>query len=233
VGRHFFESWTLFGAWRPFLIDIGRLTAGKMAVLGKMERPALEDPDIHLMLSFKNGDKSAFEALLRKHYRNVLNFSYRFLGRRDLAEDLTHEVFLRVYQNPAGYEPRSRFRTWLYTIAKNLCLNELRRKSHRMQSLDEPGLQESGQMSNAIPDPSLPPEESLVRKERIAAVRAAIDELPENQRLAVILRRYDDFSYEQIAATLNTSEKAVKSLLNRAKEHLQKKLAPWVEKKPL
>lgn len=201
-----------------------------MAVLGKLERPALEDPDVALMLAFKNGDKSAFEALLRKHYRNVLNFSYRFLGRRDLAEDLTHEVFLRVYRNPAGYEPRSRFRTWLYTIAKNLCLNELRRKSHRMQSLDAPGLPEGGQAPQDIPDPTPPPDASLVRQERIAAVRAAIDDLPENQRLAVILRRYDDFSYEQIAATLNTSEKAVKSLLSRAKEHLKKKLAPWVEK---
>lgn len=194
---------------------------------------ASHDSDAQLMLAFQKGDLSAFEALLRRNYRNVLNFTYRFMGRRDIAEDLTHEVFLRVYQNTAGYEPRSRFRTWLYTIAKNLCLNELRRKSHRMQSLDEPGLQEGEQLPKAIPDPSLPPEDHLIRKERIAAVRAAIDELPENQRLAVILRRYDDFSYEQIAATMNTSEKAVKSLLNRAKEHLQKKLAPWVEKKTM
>lgn len=182
------------------------------------------------MLAFQKGELSAFEALLRRNYRNVLNFTYRFMGRRDIAEDLTHEVFLRVYQNSAGYEPRSRFRTWLYTIAKNLCLNELRRKSHRMQSLDEPGLQEGEQLPKAIPDQPLPPEDRLIRKERIAAVRAAIDELPENQRIAVILRRYDDFSYEQIAATLDTSEKAVKSLLSRAKENLKKKLAPWVEK---
>jgi RNA polymerase sigma-70 factor (ECF subfamily) len=188
------------------------------------------DSDAQLMLAFQKGELSAFEALLRRNYRNVLNFTYRFMGRRDIAEDLTHEVFLRVYQNSAGYEPRSRFRTWLYTIAKNLCLNELRRKSHRMQSLDEPGLQEGEQLPKAIPDQSLPPEDHLIRKERIAAVRAAIDELPENQRIAVILLRYDDFSYEQIAATLDTSEKAVKSLLSRAKENLKKKLAPWVEK---
>ncbi len=188
------------------------------------------DSDAQLMLAFQQGDSSAFESLLRRNYRNVLNFIYRFMGRRDIAEDLTHEVFLRVYQSASDYEPRCRFRTWLYTIAKNLCLNELRRKSHRMQSLDDPGLQQVDPMPKALPDASLPPDESLVRNERAAAVRAAIDELPENQRLAVILRRYDDFSYEQIAATLNTSEKAVKSLLSRAKEHLKKKLAPWVEK---
>jgi RNA polymerase sigma-70 factor (ECF subfamily) len=192
---------------------------------------ASHDPDAQLMLAFQKGDASAFESLLRRNYRNVLNFIYRFMGRREIAEDLTHEVFLRVYQNTAGYEPRSRFRTWLYTIAKNLCLNEMRRKSHRLQSLDEPEFQEAQQPTKAIADPALPVEDRLIRRERIAAVRAAIDELPENQRLAVILRRYDDFSYEQIAATLNTSEKSVKSLLSRAKVHLKKKLAHWVEKK--
>jgi RNA polymerase sigma-70 factor (ECF subfamily) len=192
---------------------------------------ASHDPDAQLMLAFQKGDVSAFETLLRRNYRNVLNFIYRFIGRRDIAEDLTHEVFLRVYQNTARYEPRSRFRTWLYTIAKNLCLNELRRKSHRMLSLDEAGPRDGEPVSTALLHASPPAaDDSMIRRERIAAVRAAIDGLPENQRLAVILRRYDDFSYEQIAATLNTSEKAVKSLLNRAKEHLRKKLAPWVEK---
>jgi len=188
-----------------------------------------DDPDAQLMLAFQKGDASAFDSLLRRNYRSLLNFIYRIMGRRDIAEDLTHEVFIRVYRRRADYEPRSRFRTWLYTIAKNLCLNELRRECHRMQSLEESALQAT---AKAIPDSALAPEDRLIRTERMAAVRAAIDELPANQRLAVILRRYDDFSYEQIAATLNLSEKAVKSLLSRAKEHLKKKLAAWVEKRP-
>jgi RNA polymerase sigma-70 factor (ECF subfamily) len=195
-------------------------------------RPAAsEDPDIELMLAFQKGERSAFEALLRKHYRNVLNFCYRFLGRRDSAEDITHEVFLKAYQSAAGYQPRARFRTWLYTIAKNLCLNELRSKVYQMNSWDEAGDREAEE-PNGLPEDLQPPEDRVLRKERRAAIRAAIDELPENQRLAVILRRYDDFSYEEIAAALGISEKAVKSLLNRAKEHLRKKLAPWVEKSP-
>lgn len=193
---------------------------------------APEDPDIQLMLAFQKGEKSAFEALLRKHYRNVLNFCYRFLGRRDSAEDITHEVFLKAYQSAAGYQPRARFRTWLYTIARNLCFNELRRKARQMSAFGEAGNRDTEHPANPMPEDALTPEDRVLRKERMAAIRAAIAELPENQRMAVILRRYDDFSYEEIAAALDTSEKAVKSLLSRAKEHLRKKLAPWVDKSP-
>jgi RNA polymerase sigma-70 factor (ECF subfamily) len=194
------------------------------------QRDAEADPDVRLMLAFKRGDQAAFEELLRRHFRGVLNFVYHFVGRRDIAEELTHEVFIKVYRSAGGYEPRARFRTWLFTIAKNLSLNELRRRSHDELSLTdmEPGGDDRGRRNP--PDPSPPAEEGLIRRERIAAVRAAIDELPENQRLAVILRRYEEFSYEEIAAALATTEKAVKSLLSRAKEHLRQKLAPWVEK---
>ncbi len=188
------------------------------------------DPDVQLMLAFKHGDSAAFEELLRRHFRGVLNFVYRFIGPRDIAEELTHEVFIKVYRNAAGYEPRAHFRTWLFTIAKRLCLNELRRKSHDELSLEAMESSSADRGRTALPDPSPPAEEDLIRRERTAAVRAAIDELSENQRLALILRRYEGFSHEEIAAALGISEKAVKSLLSRAREHLRQKLAPWVEK---
>jgi RNA polymerase sigma-70 factor (ECF subfamily) len=193
-------------------------------------RDASADPDVRLMLAFKRGEQAAFEELLHLHFRGVLNFVYRFVGRREIAEELTHEVFIKVYRGAGSYEPRARFRTWLYTIAKHLCLNELRRRSHDELSLEAMESTPAERGRAALPDPIPPAEEGLIRRERIAAVRAAIDELPENQRLAVILRRYEELSYEEIAAALETSEKAVKSLLSRAKEHLRQKLAPWMEK---
>jgi len=188
------------------------------------------DPDVRLMLAFKHGDPAAFEELLRRHFRGVLNFVYRFIGRRDIAEELTHEVFIKVYRSTAGYEPRAHFRTWLFTIAKRVCLNELRRRSHDELSLEAMESSSADRGRAALPDPSPPAEEDLIRRERTAAVRAAIEELPETQRLAVILRRYEGFSYEEIAAALEISEKAVKSLLSRARERLRQTLAPWVEK---
>jgi len=192
--------------------------------------PPPDDPDVRLMLDFQKGDTRAFEALLRRHHRGVLNFTYRLVGRGDIAEELTHEAFIRVYQGAASYTPRSRFRTWLYTIAKNLSLNELRRRQHQAGSLDELLMPEGGGPVKTLPDAQvLPPDAQMIRRERIAAIRAAIDTLPENQRLAVVLRRYEQFSYEEIAATLNVTEKAVKSLLSRAKVHLRLRLASWAD----
>ncbi len=207
-----------------------RLGSTPMTMQTPLRRNAAFDPDVRLMLAFKRGEKAAFEELLRRHFRRVLNFVYRFVGRRDIAEELTHEIFLKVYRSAAGYEPRAAFRTWLLTIAKHLALNELRRRAHDGSSLEAMESTLAGRAPAAPSDPSPPAEEQLIRRERIAAVRAAIDALPENQRLAVILRRYEELSYGEIAAILGTSEKAVKSLLHRAKEHLRRELTPWVEK---
>lgn len=178
------------------------------------------------MLAFKKGDKAAFETLMQTYYPRILNFVYRFCGSRTVAEDLTQEVFMRIYKSAAVYKPRSRLQTWIYTIAKNVSLNELRRRKDFVISLDEQLNSDDSRPNRALqaPHTSLPDSE-LIQKERIFAIRAAIKKLPPNQRMAVILRRYDDFSYAQIAGTLNVSQKAVKSLLNRAKENLKIQLA--------
>jgi RNA polymerase sigma-70 factor (ECF subfamily) len=189
--------------------------------------PYLSDPDVRLMLEFQGGDKASFEALMRKYYPRLLNFIYRFMGSAEIAEDLTQEVFLKVYRAAAGYRPESKFQTWVYTIAKNISLNELRHHKKTPFSLDEPFLSEDGPVARQLEDTATPrADEQMLHDETAAAVRAAIDSLPENQRAAVILRRYEQFSYEEIAQTMRMSVKAVKSLLSRAKENLKNKLTP-------
>ena len=189
--------------------------------------PYLSDPDVRLMLEFQGGDKPAFEALMHKYYPRLLNFIHRFIGQREIAEDLTQEVFMKVYQAVSAYRPESKFQTWIYTIAKNISLNELRRNKKLTVSLDEPLSSQDGGFKRDVEDPSgVRPDEELLRQETVRAVRQAIHALPENQRMAVILRRYEQFSYEEIAQTMRMSVKAVKSLLSRAKENLKNKLTP-------
>ena len=189
----------------------------------------LTDPDVECMLKVKKGDRVAFEILMRKYYPRILNFVSRFLGNRQLSEDLTQDVFLKVYKNARHYRPRSKFQTWLFTIAKNSCLNELRRNRGQMVSLDEPITFDERVKKTEISDPHADPAGDFLQKEKKALSQAAIDDLPENQRIAVILRRYENFSYVEIAATLNVTDKAVKSLLSRAKVNLRKKLAGIVD----
>lgn len=187
--------------------------------------PYLADPDVRLMLEFKQGEQASFEKLMHKYHPALLNFIYRFVGNPQTAEDLTQEVFLRVYDKASSYQPQSKFQTWIFTIAKHLSLNELRRSKKRGVSLDEPLVLEEGSAVRQVADEhSECPDEAVSRKETVAAVRAAIEALPENQRMAVILRRYEKFSYEDIARTMGLSVKAVKSLLSRAKENLKNKL---------
>ena len=181
------------------------------------------------MLELKQGDRNAFEALMRKYYPRILNFIYRFISSRQLAEDLSQDVFMKVYKSAWRYRPRSQFQTWLYTIAKNVCLNELRRKRNLMVSLDETLKSGENKFSKEIADPVSDPGRALLRKEKAALIQAAINDLPENQRIAVVLKRYENFSYAQIAVTLKITDKAVKSLLSRAKENLRKKLAKTID----
>lgn len=182
------------------------------------------------MLAFQTGSKSAFETLMRNYYPRILNFIFKFLGDRQKAEDLTQEVFLRVYRHVAGYKPRSQFKTWLYTIARNICLNEMRRKKERIVSLDDPAGPDGRGFAHRLSDKSVAgPDEDLIRREKMTLVQAAVNELPEKQRAAVLLRRYEQMSYAEIAVTLNVSEKAVKSLLSRARQNLKNSLAGLVK----
>ena len=190
------------------------------------QSPYFSDPDAQLMLEFLGGDKASFEKLMRKYYPRILNFIYRYVGIREIAEDLTQEVFIKVYHNARSYVPKAKFSTWLFTVARNVSLNELRSHKRKTVSMDES--LETGEnevrpqwQDLAASDPS----EDLAAKERASMVREAVARLPENQRVAVLLRRYEDFSYQEISQTMKISEKAVKSLLNRAKESLRNKLS--------
>lgn len=191
----------------------------------KVSSDFMLDEDVHLMLKFKAGDNSSFEALLDKYHRPIINFLYRFVSDRIEAEDLAQEVFLRVYRSAKTYVPKAKFSTWIYIIAKNLALNELRRrKSHRASSLDETIPSEEGEMPRELPGHSPSALTELEKQDLIEAIKKAIDTLPDNQKTAVILRRYEEFSYEEIAKIMGCSVSAVKSLLNRAKVTLKEKL---------
>lgn len=190
------------------------------------------DEDVKLMLRFKQGDNSSFEALLDKYHNSIINFIYRFIGDKAEAEDLAQEVFLRIYRAKENYTPKAKFSTWIYRIAKNLVLNELRTKiSHKLSSLEEMvSTEEGGELPRQLADDKPSTLVELERQDLIRAVRKAIDLLPTNQKLAVILRRYEELSYEEIAEVMSCSVLAVKSLLNRAKEALKEKLITEVEK---
>jgi len=188
--------------------------------------PYLSDSDVCLMLEFQRGQKASFETLMKKYFPRILNFIYRYVGSREIAEELTQEVFIKVFKNVARYQPQSKFQTWVFTIAKNISLNELRKNKFKHVSMDEKIHHDGDQIMRQIEDTrAVRPDEGILKNERVAAIKEAIDSLPENQRIAVLLRRYEDLSYEEIAETMNLSLEAVKSLLNRAKENLKLSLA--------
>ena len=186
--------------------------------------------DAEVMLRVKAGDEPAFDYLVQKYRRPMVNFMYRMSHNAAAAEDLAQEVFLRVYRSRANYEATAKFTTWLYRIATNLAVNHARDTRHEkpetMVSLDEPD-QETGTTMD-VPDRSLSAEEGLVRRERLMAIRQKVQDLPERQRLAVIMHKYQQMDYKQIAEVLKLSESATKSLLFRAYETLREQLKQFI-----
>jgi RNA polymerase sigma-70 factor (ECF subfamily) len=180
--------------------------------------------DAQLMLRVREGDDVSFALLLEKHRRPVIHFLYRMVQNQGVCEELAQEVFLRVYKAREKYEPTAKFTTWLFRIASHLALNWLRdRKSERAEdSLDSTP---AGGTPLQLPDQTLNREQELLRGARMAEVRAAIQDLPNKQRAAVLMHKYEEMGYAQIAKALNCSESAVKSLLFRAYETLRVRLA--------
>jgi RNA polymerase sigma-70 factor, ECF subfamily len=178
-----------------------------------------------LMARVAKDDEEAFETLVNRHQTLVLNLVYRFVGDRTQAKDLAQEVFLRVWQAAGSYKPEAKFTTWIYRITSNLCFNELKssRRKKWFQFLRPDAEHETGTEED-LPDHSPSPEDLLLAKERSLQVTEALQSLPENQRMAIILKRYEDLSYEEIARILTCSVSAVESLLVRAKRTLQEKL---------
>src|SRR5579871_583809 len=182
------------------------------------------DYDAELMLRVKEGDGASFGVLLDKHRLSVIHFLYRMVQNHAVAEELAQEVFLRVYRSRSTYEPTAKFTTWLFRIATHLALNSLRDgKNEKLQDRldDDSGDLPARQVSDTRPSV----EQSMVYRARLDEVRRAIKTLPEKQRAAVLMHKYEEMEYSQIAAVLSCSESAVKSLLFRAYETLRARLA--------
>jgi RNA polymerase sigma-70 factor (ECF subfamily) len=190
-------------------------------------------PDVDAMLRVKTGDESAFAYLVQKYRRPMVGFMYRMCHNPSTAEELAQEVFLRVYRSRTSYEPSAKFTTWLYRIATNLAVNYARDTRHERPEntvrLDEPD-QETGNTPD-LADDSLSAEEQILKRERLAAIRGVVNALPERQRIAVIMHKYQQMDYRQIAGVLKLSESATKSLLYRAYETLREQLKEFVSRK--
>jgi RNA polymerase sigma-70 factor (ECF subfamily) len=189
--------------------------------------------DVQLMLDVKAGDERSFELLLQRYRTPLVNFLYRMVRAREEAEDLAQEVFLRVYRARKDYVPSAKFTTWLFRIATNLALNSVRDNRHRRMeiSLDAPvtvDAEDGDEKALDIAEKHPNIEQYLVEEARKKMIRHAIDKLPEKQRAAVLLHKYQELDYGDIAKILECSESALKSLLFRAYETLRVELAPLV-----
>jgi RNA polymerase sigma-70 factor (ECF subfamily) len=189
-----------------------------------MEAVAALERDAELMLRVREGDDTSFALLLERHRSPVVHFLYRMVQNQAVSEELAQEVFLRVYRSRATYEATAKFTTWLFRIASHLALNWIRdgRKERGQESLSEEMLQG---VERQVPDRQPTVEQDMVYEVRLREVRQAIEMLPEKQRAAVMMHKYEELEYSQIAGALRCSESAVKSLLFRAYETLRARLA--------
>jgi RNA polymerase sigma-70 factor (ECF subfamily) len=206
----------------------GRVNGALPASISNSE--ALPNDDAQLMLRVGAGDDAAFNYLVEKYRRPMVSFMYRMAHNQAVAEELAQEVFLRVYRSRANYQADAKFTTWLYRIATNLAANHARdtraERTAATVNLDEPD-EESG----ATPDvadarPTI--EQEILREERLAAIRKHVTALPERQRLAVVMHKYQGMDYKQIGDVLKLSESATKSLLFRAYERLRERLQEFL-----
>jgi RNA polymerase sigma-70 factor (ECF subfamily) len=189
----------------------------------------VRDYDAQLMLAFQRGDELAFQELIERNHSRVIGLAYRFVGSRAEAEDLAQEVFLRIYRARHTYRPTAKFSTWMFRIAANVSLNALRDRANRRDdvSMEQLAGEEKGPVT--VADPETPsPEHRMGQLEFRRKVQEAIGELPEKERIAVVLNKYEGFSYADIARTLGCSTMAVKSLLARARENLKERLLLYV-----
>jgi RNA polymerase sigma-70 factor (ECF subfamily) len=188
-----------------------------------MEVAVQLERDAQLMLRVRDGDETSFALLLERHRGPVVHFLYRMVGNQAVSEELAQEVFFRVYKSRATYEPTAKFTTWLFRIATHLALNSIRdrQKEKGQQSLDE---ELPDGRERQVPDGTRNVEQSMVDEVRVREVRSAIEALPEKQRAAVLMHKYEGLGYAQISKALECSESATKSLLFRAYETLRVRL---------
>ena len=193
----------------------------------------LLDPDVRLMLQVRDDDAAAFEELVMRYQNRVVAILAHLTRRHEQAEDLAQEVFLRVYRARKRYTPDAKFSTWLFTIANNIALNAKRSSARRREVTlgasagDDDGPSALDQM--ALEASGLMPARQLDKAERAQMVRLAIAALPERQRVALLLSKFENMSYVDIAATMDMSVQATKSLLSRARENLRVILEPYMQ----
>lgn len=194
----------------------------------------LADPDVRLMLAVRDGNAAAFEELMFRYQNRLVTVLEHLVGKRGQAEDLAQEVFLRVYRARERYQPASKFSTWLFTIANNVASNALRSRSRRREVQVAPRHQDGADGPTidelALAASGLMPARQLDKAELRDVVQAALDSLSERQRLAVLLNKFEQMSYADIAATMDLTPQAIKSLLSRARENLREALAPYLER---
>ena len=191
-----------------------------------------KDPDVRLMLQVRDDVQGAFETLVERYQHRLLGVMIHLVGRVEEAEDLTQEVFLRIYRARKGYRPRAKFSTWLFTIANNLALNHLRDKGRNPTvaiGTEDTGSHPTGSSQDRVPGREGTPSTQLRKVELSEVVREALDLLGEDQKLAVLLNKFEDMSYSEIAEVMGRSEAAVKSLLSRARNHLREQLEPYLK----
>jgi RNA polymerase sigma-70 factor (ECF subfamily) len=192
---------------------------------------ALRDPDIRLMLRVRDDDPAAFAELVELYQHRLITVMNHLVGNPDEAEDLAQEVFLRVYRSRKKYRPRAKLSTWLYTIANNLALNALRSRQRR--PVVPLNVRDSGPLGprpaeQLVHDRAHQPTEHVQQQELAAVVRQALTTLNERQRVAVVLNKFEDMNYADIAQVMGLTVKAVKSLLSRARENLRAVLEDYI-----
>ena len=193
--------------------------------------PAAANPDdAAIMLAVAAGDEAAYSYLVNKYHRQIIHFLYRMVRNEAVAEELAQEVFLRVYRSRSSYRAEAKFSTWLYRIATNLAVNQARdskqERAAQRVNLDEPD-QETG-ITPEVADQRPSIEQSLLREERMAAIRSQVALLPERQRMAILMHKFQEMDYRQIGEVLQLSESATKSLLFRAYQTLRERLKEFV-----
>ena len=193
---------------------------------GNQGRSEEDAEDVRLMRLVARGDTSAFEQVIERHQALVAGTAARMLGSNSDVEDIAQQVFIRVWKSARRYVPRAKFTTWLLKITRNLVFNELRRAKRRAQVPLQP---DPGTEEIPLKDETNPaPDASLLENELQRAIEEAIMQLPESQRMALVLRRYDQLSYEEIAEVLDLSVPAVKSVLFRARTELRSRLSKYL-----
>jgi len=190
------------------------------------------DPDAELMLRVREGDEECFRDLLNRHRNPLVHFLFRMVQDQPVSEELAQEVFLRIYKTRASYEPTAKFTTWMFRIATHLALNWLRDEKNARAEIRLDGARSEsrdGELpAREVPDRKPTVEQHMVYEARLQEIRDAIALLPEKQRAAVLMHKYEEMEYSQIAVVLDSSESAVKSLLFRAYETLRARLAHMV-----